>query len=777
MKEQREVPTQGIGEACCGHSADGVEIEVISAKAYFCPMCPGQEGDSPGNCAQCGMPLQANSPFPPSAETTYTCPMHPEVRSAGPGSCTECGMDLEPVAAQVNEPADREYGKLKQDFLISALFSSAVLFLAMGHVLPGVERGKWIAESTNHWLQLLFTTPVILWAGRTIQSRFWASLRHRNPNMWTLIGIGTSTAYLVSIFALALPSLFSSAFQTEGRIPVYFESAAVITTLVLLGQILESRARRRTSEALRMLINLSPPTAQRVLDSGDEEIAIEAICKGDTLRVRPGEKVPVDGRILDGSGSVDESMLSGEPLPVDKRIDDRVIAGTTNMAGAFKMVAEAVGSETILARIIDLVSQAQRSRAPIQRSVDRVASVFVPAVIGVSVITFVTWSLWGPEPSYAYALVNAIAVLIIVCPCALGLATPMSIMVALGKGAQNGILVRDAEALEALREVDTLVIDKTGTLTEGKPSVRAVHLLEGSYPDRLLQWAASLEKNSEHPVARALLREAEASGVSLLEPTDFESIPGAGIKGKVDGHDVVCGSFRLLSDEGIPQMQRLQELAEDLVIENELLTSIFLAVDGKPAGLIAVEDKLKPTSAEAIRILTDHRNLDVIMLTGDRRSTAEALSRTLGIADFHAELSPRGKLEFVKQLEKAGKKVAVAGDGINDAPALAAAYVGIAMGKGTEVAMESAGITLMDGDLLGIDRALALSLATSRNIRENLFFAFIYNTLGILIAAGILYPFFGLLLNPMLASAAMSLSSVSVIGNALRLKQLELRRA
>ena len=742
MKERREVPTQGLGEACCRHSDDEVEMRAISVEAYFCPMCPSQEGDSPGNCAQCGMPLQANSPFPPSAETTYTCPMHPEVRSAGPGSCTECGMDLEPVAAQAAEPVDGEYGKLKQDFLISAVFSSAVLFLAMGHVIPGVERGKWIAESTSHWLQFLFTTPVILWAGRTIQSRFWASLRHRNPNMWTLIGMGTSTAYLVSIFALARPSLFSSAFQTEGRIPVYFESAAVITTLVLLGQILESRARRRTGEALRMLINLSPPTAQRVLESGDEEIAIEAICKGDTLRVRPGAKVPVDGRILNGSGSVDESMLSGEPLPVDKRIDDWVVAGTTNMAGAFKIVAEAVGSETILARIIDLVSQAQRSRAPIQRSVDRVASVFVPAVIGVSVTTFVTWSLWGPEPSYAYALVNAIAVLIIACPCALGLATPMSIMVALGKGAQNGILVRDAEALEALREADTLVIDKTGTLTEGKPSVGAVHLLEGSYPDRLLQWAASLEKDSEHPVARALLREAEASGVSLLEPTEFESIPGAGIKGKVDGHDVVCGSFRLLSDEGTPQMQRLQELAEDLVIENELLTSIFLAVDGKPAGLIAVEDKLKPTSAEAIRILTDHRNLDVIMLTGDRRSTAEALSRTLGIADFHAELSPRGKLEFVKQLEKAGKKVAVAGDGINDAPALAAAYVGIAMGKGTEVAMESAGITLMDGDLLGIDRALALSLATSRNIRENLFFAFIYNTLGILIAAGILYPFF-----------------------------------
>ncbi len=701
--------------------------------------------------------------------TLYICPMHPEILQEGPGSCPKCGMALEPLVPTADDGPNHELIDMTRRFRVSAALTVPLLVLAMGEMVLGRPL---FSGQAPLWAQLALATPVVLWGGRPFFERGWASLVSRNLNMFTLIAIGTGTAYLYSVLATLVPGLIPHSFRGHGgTVPVYFEAAAVITALVLLGQVLELRARSQTSSAIKALLGLSPKTARRLGEGGHEEdVPIEHVHVGDRLRIRPGEKVPVDGSILEGITSVDESMVTGEPIPAEKGSGDKLIGGTVNGTGSVVMAAERVGSETMLAQIVRMVAEAQRTRAPIQRLADVVSSYFVPLVLLVAGITFAVWALLGPEPRFAYALVNAVAVLIIACPCALGLATPMSIMVGTGRGATAGVLIKNAEALEAMEKVDTMVVDKTGTLTEGKPRVVSVIAAEGRDESELLRLAASLERVSEHPLAAAVVAAAEERGLTPSEPSGFRSLTGHGVTGTVDGHTVAVGNLKLLVDSGIDP-GTLEERAEGLRLEGE--TAVFVAVDHQAAGFLGLADPIKRSAEAAVKAL-HQEGLRVIMLTGDSRTTALAVAKTLGLDDVQAEMLPEQKVEAIKRLQAEGRVVAMAGDGINDAPALAQAQVGIAMGTGTDVAMESAAVTLVRGDLRGIVRARKLSRATMRNIRQNLVFAFLYNVLGVPVAAGVLYPFFGLLLSPMIASAAMTLSSVSVIVNSLRLRNVEL---
>ncbi|MBI4465609.1 MAG: heavy metal translocating P-type ATPase [Acidobacteria bacterium] len=744
--------------------------------AYTCPMHPEVRQAGFGSCPKCGMALEPLDVTAPAVRTEYTCPMHPEVVRSEAGSCPICGMALEPRTVTAEEEVNPELVDMTRRFWVSVVLAVPVFFLAMSDHIPGQPVERLLSQGLVNWIQLVLATPVVLWAGWPFFQRCWASFVHRSPNMFTLIAIGTGTAYAYSVLGTVAPGIFPESFRHAGRhagghVAVYFEAAAVITALVLLGQVLELKARSRTSSAIRALLGLSPKTARRLSDDGSEEdIPLDRVLMGDRLRVRPGEKVPVDGVVLDGNSSVDESMVTGEPIPVEKTAESKVIGGTVNGTGSFVMRAERVGSDTLLAQIVRMVSEAQRSRAPIQRLADVVASYFVPAVIAAAVLTFMVWSLVGPEPRMAYALVNAVAVLIIACPCALGLATPMSIMVGTGRGASAGVLIKNAEALEILEKVDTLVVDKTGTLTEGKPRLTALRVLAGWDESEVLRLAASLERASEHPLAESIVKGALEKELKLEEAGNFQSITGKGVIGQVNGQTVILGNQKLLEESGVEANPLLSE-AEDLRREGQ--TVMLVAIGGKPAGVLGVSDPIKKDTPEAIRLLHEE-GVRIVMLSGDSRTTAEAVARKLGIDEVHAEVLPEQKAREVKRLQEEGRRAAMAGDGINDAPALAQADVGIAMGTGTEVAMESAGITLIKGDLRGIARARRLSRATMRNIRQNLFFAFVYNSLGVPIAAGVLYPFFGLLLSPIIASAAMTFSSVSVISNALRLRKAAL---
>ncbi len=706
-----------------------------------------------------------------AAIAEYICPMDTDVRAAQPGPCPKCGMALEPRVVTLKEPPNPELADMSRRFWVSLLLTAPLLLVAMGEMLLGQVLGRLLTTSGQQWLQLLLATPVVLWGGGPFFVRGWHSVVRRSPNMFTLIAMGTGAAYGYSVLAVVAPQIFPASFRVHGQVAVYFEAAAVITTLVLLGQVLELRARAQTSSAIRHLLGLAPKTARLVRADGTEiDVPVEQIAVGDRLRVRPGEKIPVDGIVVEGSSSVDESMLTGEPMPVEKQAGSIVTGGTVNQTGSFLMQATRVGQETLLAQIVRLVSQAQRSRAPIQRLADRVSAYFVPVVVVVAVLTFVAWSQWGPEPRLAHGLVSAVAVLIIACPCALGLATPMSILVGTGRGATAGVLIRDAEALETMEKVDTLIVDKTGTLTEGQPRLVSAEALEGFEANELLRLAASLERASEHPLAAAIVRGAEQRGIALVTVEQFQSHTGQGVTGRVAGRTVLLGNRALLDQAGIDTVP-LEPAAERLRRAGQ--TVILLAVDGRAAGLLGLTDPIKDSAREAIRAL-HAEGLRIVMLTGDSRTTAEAVARELGLDEVIAEVAPGEKHDVVRQLQQQGRIVAMAGDGINDAPALAAAQVGIAMGSGTDIAMESAGITLLRGDLRGIVRARRLSRTVMRNIRQNLFFAFLYNMLSVPVAAGVLYPRFGLLLSPMIAAAAMTFSSVSVIANALRLRTVRL---
>jgi Cu+-exporting ATPase len=702
-----------------------------------------------------------------AAAGKYTCPMHPEVVQDGPGNCPKCGMALEPTTPNVEED-DSELRNMTLRFWVATVLTVPLFVLAMGPML-GLPVPEWLAHGRKNWLELALATPVVLWAGSTLLVRAWQALQHRTANMFSLIALGTGAAWLYSLVATIAPDLFPPGFQDDhGTVPVYFEAAAVIVTLVFLGQVLELRARRQTGSAIRALLGLSPKTARRIrADGTDEDVALGDVQVGDRLRVRPGEKVPVDGTVVDGRSAVDESMVTGEPMPVEKHADDAVIGGTVNTTGGFVMKATRVGSETLLARIVSLVGEAQRSRAPVQQLADHVAAWFVPAVVLVAALTFIVWAAFGPSPSLVYAIVNAVAVLIIACPCALGLATPMSVMVGVGRGALEGVLIRSAESLERMERVDTVVVDKTGTLTEGKPKLVTVEPATAFSEKELLRFAAALERGSEHPLASAIVAGAKERGVEPDAAEQFETLSGKGVRGRVDGRAVALGNRAMMLEVGAGGIDDLATHADALRTGGQ--TVLFLAVDGKPAGLLGVADPIKATTAEALARL-HAEGLKVVMLTGDSRATAEAVARKLGIDEVLAEVLPDQKANAVRKLQAEGRVVAMAGDGINDAPALAAADVGIAMGTGTDVAMESAGVTLVKGDLRGIAKARALSRAVMANIRQNLVFAFGYNLLGVPVAAGVLYPFTGLLLSPMLAAAAMSLSSVSVVANALRLR-------
>jgi Cu+-exporting ATPase len=718
------------------------------------------------------MTLEPAAPALPAARTEWVCPMHPQIVRSEPGTCPICGMALEPRTATADEPVNPELLDMARRFWIGLAVTVPLLALAMSDLLPGQPVQHATAPQVLAWVQLVLATPVVLWAGWPFFVRASASVVNRSPNMFTLIAMGTGMAYGYSVVGTLAPGLFPPSFRTHGgQIGLYFEVAAVITVLVLLGQVLELRARSRTSAAIRQLLELAPRTARRLADDGHEEdVPLDRVQPGDRLRVRPGEKVPVDGVVIDGRSTLDESMVTGEPMPVEKALGDRVTGGTVNGTGAFVMRAERVGSDTLLAQIVRLVAEAQRSRAPIQRLVDQVSAYFVPAIAVAAILAFVAWWLFGPEPRLAYAVVNAVAVLIIACPCALGLATPMSIMVGTGRGATAGVLVRNAEVLEVLEKVDTLVVDKTGTLTEGKPRLVSVDVRSGFDETALLRLAAGLERGSEHPLAAAIVAGARDRGVEPAEARDFRSVTGKGVTGTVDSRTVVLGNAALLAELGIDP-GGLRERAETERADGH--TVMFVAMDGGVAGLLGVADPIKASTPEAIRQLRQE-GIQVVMLTGDSRTTARAVARRLGIEQVEAEVLPEQKGQVVKDLQAKGRVVAMAGDGINDAPALAQAHVGIAMGTGTDVAMESAGVTLVKGDLRGIVRARRLSRATMGNIRQNLFFAFVYNVLGVPIAAGILYPVTGLLLSPIFASAAMTFSSVSVIGNALRLRRVPL---
>ena len=715
----------------------------------------------------CGMALEPEVVELPATSTKYTCPMHPEVIEDVPGSCPICGMALEPMTV-VAEETNPELEDMRRRFGVSLVLTLPIFLLAMSEMIPGQPLQRALPAPWFGWVQLVLSTPVVLWGGWPFFERAWGSIVNRSPNMFTLIGLGTGVAYAYSAVAALAPDVFPGSFRAEdGTVAVYFEAAAVIVTLVLLGQVLELKARGRTSSAIRELLGLAPDSARVIRDDGSEEdVALDAVHVGDRLRVRPGEKVPVDGVVLEGRSAVDESMVTGEPIPVEKVAGEPLTGGTVNGTGAMIMEARAVGRDTLLARIVQMVSEAQRSRAPIQRLADVVAGYFVPAVVAVAALTFAIWATVGPEPRMAYALLNAVAVLIIACPCALGLATPMSIMVGMGRGAQAGVLIRNAEVLETLENVDILVFDKTGTLTEGRPKLVA------AVPDEapFLGLAAGLEAASEHPLADAIVEGARAKGFEVKPTADFRSITGKGVVGSVDGHEVAVGNDKLLAELGL-SAGPLEEAASGLRAEGQ--TVMFVSIDGELTGLLGVADPVKDSTPEALQLLGDE-GLDLLMLTGDNRSTAEAVAALLGIRDLEAEILPERKSEVVGRLQDEGRTVSMAGDGINDAPALARADVGIAMGTGTDVAMESAHVTLVKGDLRGIVRAIRLSRGTMKNIRQNLFFAFVYNSLGVPLAAGVLYPFFGTLMSPMIAAAAMTFSSVSVITNALRLRRLEL---
>jgi Cu+-exporting ATPase len=741
------------------------------AMEYTCPMDPEVRQPGPGNCPRCGMALEPAMPAPPAARVEWTCPMHPEIVRDAPGSCPICGMALEPRSISVTAEMDNpELRDMTRRFWAAAAFTFPLLVIAMGDMVPGRPISALFSMRSRMMWELALATPVCVWSAWPFYVRAVQSVINRSLNMFTLIGLGVSVAYGYSVVAATLPGIFPASFREDGEVGVYFEAAAVIVTLILLGQVLELRARSRTSAAIRSLLGLTPATARRLRDDGGEEdVPLDAVQVGDRLRVRPGEKVPVDGVVLEGRSPVDESMVTGEPIPVEKQPGDKVIGATVNGAGGLIMRTERVGADTLLSRIVAMVAEAQRSRAPIQKLADIVAGYFVPIVVLVAVATFAIWATIGPEPRLAHGLINAVAVLIIACPCALGLATPMSIMVATGKGATMGILFRSAEAIELLRTVDTLVVDKTGTLTEGKPRLVSVTPADGVEETKLLRLAATLERASEHPLAAAIVKGAESRSIALSNADAFESVTGKGVTGRVDGCAVVLGNRALLESLGIdPGI--LGERAEALRRDGQ--TVMFVAVDGKAAGLIGVADPIKDSTADAIETL--HREgIRIVMLTGDSRTTAQAVAGKLGIDEVMAEVLPDQKAAKVKALQAEGRIVAMAGDGINDAPALAQAQVGVAMGTGTDVAMESAGVTLVKGDLRGIARARTLSRRTMQNIKQNLFFAFVYNSAGVPIAAGVLYPAFGLLLSPIIAAAAMSFSSLSVVGNALRLRRAD----
>ncbi len=755
------------------HGSDPVKPS--AAAKYFCPMCPGVESDKPGDCPKCGMALERNPTWVSAAaqKPIYTCPMHPEVQQDHPGDCPKCGMTLvlQTPTPEADEAEDGELNDMTRRLWLGAAFTVPVFVLAMAHVVPALAHQAWVDSDLSRWVQFVLTTPVVVWSGWPFFRRGWRSLVNRQLNMFTLIAIGVGAAFLFSAVAMLLPSVFPHTMQHGGKVGIYFEAAAMIIVLVLVGQVLELRARQRTGGAIKALLNLAPPTARRVSEGGDQEVPLDQVKVGETLRVVPGDKVPVDGVITSGHSSVDEAMITGEPVPVEKIAGDKVTGGTINGAGSFVMSAERVGRDTLLGQIVDMVAEAQRSRAPIQGLADKVAAIFVPTVLFVSVVTFALWLWLGPEPRLAHAVVNAVAVLIIACPCALGLATPMSIMVGVGRGAQEGVLVKNAEALERLENITTLVVDKTGTLTEGKPKLLDVLPVGGINATELLRLAAALEQGSEHPLAAAIVQGAKDRGLTIVAVTEFRSVTAGGVAGNVSGRAVLIGKPAFLRQEKISGLEEQEAAAVKLQEEGK--TAMFVAVDGKPAGILAVADPIKTTTAEAIRDLHE-LGLQLVMLTGDNRRTAAAVAKTLGLDAVEAEIEPAGKVAHVEKLRAAGKHVAMAGDGINDAPALSAADVGIAMGTGTDVAMQSAGITLVKGDLRAIAKAIRLSRATMGNIRQNLFFAFIYNGLGIPLAAGLLYPFFGILLSPIIAGAAMSLSSVSVITNALRLRSVKL---
>jgi len=733
---------------------------------YTCPMHPEIVRDTPGDCPKCGMALEPVTPAP--TKTEYTCPMHPEIIRNEPGDCPICGMALEPKTVTAEEDTS-ELRDMTRRFWISVALALPVFISAMGSEFWPDTFATIIKPHARQWFELVLATPVVLWCGWPFFVRGWASVVNRSLNMFSLIALGVGVAWIYSVIATLAPGIFPDTVRMEsGIVPVYFEAAAVITALVLLGQVLEIRARSQTNAAIKMLLGLAPKTARLLKEDGSEEdIPLEQVHIGNRLRIRPGEKIPVDGVVTEGRSSVDESMVTGEPIPVSKNVGDRLIGATVNSTGSMVMEAQRVGSDTLLAQIVRMVAEAQRSRAPIQKLVDIVAGWFVPAVVVVAILTLLVWGLWGPEPKLAHAVINSVAVLIIACPCALGLATPMSIMVGTGMGATHGVLIKNAEALEVTETIDTIVVDKTGTLTEGKPKVMDVIAASAFDEDQVLQLAAGLERGSEHPLAAAIVEGAKARNLRLTDASGFESITGKGVSGRIDNHQVAIGNAGLLEQWSIDP-GALGKQADALRSQGK--TVMFIAIDGKAAGIISVADPIKETTPGAIEALHSE-GVSIVMLTGDNRTTAEAVARQLNIDQIIADVLPEQKVQAVKKLQDEGHRVAMAGDGINDAPALAQAHVGIAMGTGTDVAMESAGVTLVKGDLRGIVKAIRLSRATMRNIRQNLFFAFIYNSLGVPIAAGVLYPVFGLLLSPMIAALAMSFSSISVISNALRLRK------
>jgi Cu+-exporting ATPase len=776
------LPVSGVElvtDPVCGMQVDPSSAtgpEEYMGKRYFfcCDGCQGMFKAEPAKYAN--KPAAGFQPVPHHAPASpgaiYTCPMHPEVRQVGPGACPKCGMALEPLVATAEEQPNAELIDMTRRFWIALVLTLPVFALAMLEHVPGVHVERWIDPVASGWIQFVFSTPVVLWAGWPFFVRGWNSLKTRHLNMYTLIGLGVAVAFVDSVVALLAPGLFPPQFLGEhGQVPVYFEASAVIVVLVLLGEVLQLRARENTSSAIRALLKLAPTTARRVrADGNDEEVALEQVHKGDLLRVRPGEKVPVDGAVTEGHSSVDESLVTGESVPVEKQPGEKVTGGTINGTGSFVMRAERVGAETLLARIVQMVAEAQRTRAPIQNLADRVSAWFVPAVVGIAVLAFIVWAAFGPQPAFSFALVSAVSVLIIACPCALGLATPMSIMVATGRGAQAGVLIRQAEALERMEKVDTLVVDKTGTLTEGKPRLASIVATDGYSEQQVLRIASSLERSSEHPLAGAILEGAKGRGVQPEEVTLFAAVPGKGVQGMLGGRRVALGSLLFIEEHSAVQFT-LKERADELRANGE--TVVFVSEEGRLAGLIGVSDAIKDSTPLALAALAAE-GIRVVMLTGDNAITARAVAKKLGIAEVRAEVLPDQKGAVVKSLRDQGRVVAMAGDGVNDAPALAAADVGIAMGTGADVAIQSAGITLVKGDLRGIVRARRLSRATMRNIRQNLFLAFVYNALGVPIAAGVLFPWIGLLLNPMIAAAAMSLSSVSVVTNALRLRSADI---
>ena len=762
LERFREDPDAFLGATAALPAAPGA--------TYICPMDPEVRQNGPGACPKCGMALEPDLTTLPAMRVEYTCPMHPEIVRDAPGACPICGMALEPRTAGLDEGPNPELVDMTRRFWIGALLAAPVFLLAMGDMVLGMGLGGIINLQWTNWIGLVLATPIVWWTGWPLLERGWRSIVNRSPNMFTLIALGVLAAYVYSAVAVLSPQIFPEGFRMDGVVETYFDTAVVITVLVILGQVLELRARSQTSTAIKALLGLAPKTARRIRDGHEEDVPLPHVAAGDLLRVRPGEKVPVDGRVVEGRTSIDESMVTGEPVPVEKDEGSQVTGGTVNGTGSIVMRAERVGADTLLSRIVKMVGEAQRSRAPIQKLADRVAAWFVPAVVVIALLAFIAWASWGPAPRLALALVAAVAVLIIACPCALGLATPMAIMVGTGRGAQEGVLIRNAEALERLEDVDTLVVDKTGTLTEGRPTLSEVIAASSMAPEAVLRFAAGLEQGSEHPLAAAIVTGARERGVAIPQAAEFESHTGRGVTGQVDGRTVALGNAALMQELSI-DIAALSARAEEL--RKDGATVMFVAVDGKPAGLLAVVDPIKASTGEAIAMLHGE-GMRIVMLTGDNRTTAEAVARRLGLDDVRADVLPAQKQEIVRQFQQQGRHVAMAGDGINDAPALAEASVGIAMGTGTDVAMESAGITLVKGDLRGIARARRLSRATMRNIRQNLFLAFVYNALGVPVAAGVLYPFLGVLISPIWASAAMTLSSVSVIGNALRLRRLEL---